>query len=365
MKKRKNNVAILRNSDSIYITGNFDGGNPKSSEMILKKEKNFFRIEPFSEDNDPNYKFRLDIKILNNSDLTQMITLEINWKDSKFIHLRDHLYYRHEAATKWSCLQMSLCGKKVSGKIKVSPGETYVCQQPKYNYKDYIHFIRKIPASNFISKKKIGLTPGNKELWLIKIFGQKKIDKKKILLLGRIHPYETAASFCIEGIVEKFFNKQGSLFEDDIYIIPMANPDGVYEGLCKLSTVNGIDLSKKVDLNDAVSLMLKKCIDTIKPDLYCELHNWMLHGFDGIYYLNWYRFYKFISSMPSQKKYKKKWKAMLHRFIFIGKPVGFKKYCRDAFGSQILCLEFPWKNRSSLDMKKLGSDTLNALANCC
>lgn len=64
----------------------------------------------------------------------------------------------------------------------------------------------------------------------------------------------------------------------------MANPDGVYEELCKRTIHTGIDLCKQVDTKDSTCSVLVKLLDEIKPMIYCEIHNWMLPDSDGIYF---------------------------------------------------------------------------------
>lgn len=178
-------------------------------------------------------------------------------------------------------------------------------------------------------------------------------------------PDETSGSYCIEGIINHFINNLSPFgfcnSPIELYLIPMANPDGVFNGFCKLTAINGIDLSKRRDLNDAISALLAKSIDNIRPHLYCEFHNWMHHGQDGIYFLNWIQAKRFIRNMPSQKEFKKKWRPMLRKRIFSMEPHGLKEYCRESFSSISVCLEYPWQYRKLADMKSLGVQTLKAL----
>ena len=71
-----------------------------------------------------------------------------------------------------------------------------------------------------------------------------------------------------------------------IHLVPMANPDGVYNGLCKRTGTNGVDLSRELDSNEQTCSVLLQLMDSIRPDIYCEIHNWMLPDVDGIYFLN-------------------------------------------------------------------------------
>ena len=353
-------------TNSLQITGNFDGGNPKDQNSIIQNAPDTFNIYPYSEDNDPNYKFRLDIKAYNLSLHTRRINLIIDWNEPKFNHLRDYIYIKHETKSDWSYIKAKIDETQTLFSINLLSGETYLCLHPKYSYEDYSKFIQRIPETEFVSKEKIGVTSENRDVWLVKLSDNTAKPKKKIMVVSRIHPYETSGSFCAEGIVDYFLSKGSErlcdVFRDvAIHLLPMANPDGVYHGLCKLTAPDGIDLSKQIDTSDSNSALLLKCIDEVRPDVYCEFHNWMLHEFDGIYFLNWIKAKRFIRNLHSKKLFNKNWEIHLRKIFFSISPHGFKKYCRDKFGSICLCLEYPWRNRNIEDMKKMGIDSLMAL----
>jgi len=349
----------------IHIIGNFDGGNPKDPRSIIQTGSNDFTIIPYSEDNDPNYKFRLDVQVKNNSEEIRKLHLSIDWAEPQFNHLRNYIYAKHKEEVDWTLYPMSVEDTGTWGDIDVKPGVTHLCMHPKYNYMDYLDFIHCIPENDGIQKIKIGETPENREIYMIKISAGNSKPKKKILIVSRIHPYETAGSYCIEGIINHFLNNLSlltlNLSPFKIYLIPMANPDGVYNGLCKLSAPDGIDLSRQISDSDSISRLIRKAIDEIKPDIYCEFHNWMLHEYDGIYFLNLFQTRRFIRNLAFKKQFKKRWKIHLRQKIFSLSPHGFKKYCREKFGSICLCLEFPWRDRKIADMKRIGIDSLMAL----
>jgi hypothetical protein len=145
----------------------------------------------------------------------------------------------------------------------------------------------------------------------------------------------------------------------------MANPDGVYNGLCKKTAIDGIDLSKENDEGNGMWQIIAELIDLVQPAVYCELHNWMFSDLDGIYFLNRMQARRFIRRMPAQNGFHKTWKPMLDKRLFAIRHQGLKQYCTNKFGTLSLCLEYPWRNRTVGDMKQLGIDTLRALASMC
>ena len=363
-------IRVLFNN-KISISGNFDGGNPKDPNNIIQTAPNSFTIIPFSEDNDPNYKFRLDAKIINRSAVTRKVKIHIQWQEDTYNTLRDYVFLKN-AKSDWRYLPAHLNGTESVIELDFPPGETYLCLHPKYNYQDYVDFVSSVPESELIKKTLVGRTAEGRELWMIKLSTKQSPAKKKILLTARIHPYETAGSYCIEGIVDYFTNHNSpfktqnsklkiALSPFTFYLIPMANPDGVFHGLCKKTAITGIDLAKEMNSSEPTWAALKEVIDAVRPHIYCEIHNWMHKDSDGIYFLNWLQAKRFVKNMPSQESFGKRWRTMLRKKLFAISPLGFKKYCKEEFGSTCLCLEYPWFGRTVEDMKKLGIDTLMAL----
>jgi hypothetical protein len=351
-------------ANKIQITGDFDGGNPKNPESIIQTAPNSFTIIPYSEDGDPNYKFRLDLKVLNNSSDTLKLDLTIDWQEPRFNHLRTYVYLKHSDDTNWSYHPMQVNRTQAQGIIECRAGETYVCLHPKYNYGDYLRFVAGIRENEFIKKQKIGLSPEGREVWLIKIGAEMERARKRIMLVSRIHSYETSGSFCIEGIIDNFIEHVSHFTFDipPIFLLPMANPDGVYNGLCKRTETNGVDLSKELDLNDQTCSVLLQLIDSIQPEIYCEIHNWMLPDIDGIYFLNRFKAFRFIRHFRKEARWRKSWRVHFKKKLFATDSVGFKRYCRQKFGSTAFVLEFPWIGRSTRDMQAIGVATLKALA---
>ena len=366
-------------ADSIEIYGNFDGGNPQDPNAIIQTGPNAFTIIPFSEDNDPNYKFRLDLKIFNNSSDTIILDLTIDWQEPRFNHLRNYIYLKHSDDADWFYHPMQVNRTQAMGTIEFQEGETYVCLHPKYNYLDYLHFVAGIPENDIIKKEKIGLSPEGRELWLIRIGAETERTRKRIMLVSRIHPYETSGSYCIEGIVNHFIENLSHFSNPPapssnlpfpfnaspftVFLIPMANPDGVYNGLCKKTALHGIDLSKEKDGRNGVWRIIAELVDSIRPAVYCEIHNWMYPDLDGLFFLNRYEAWRFTRNFPSQASFKKRWKVFLKKGFLRQHPGGFKKYCRDNYNAVTMAVEYPWFLRTTDNMKNLGVMTLKGLIN--
>lgn len=358
---------MVQENQAVALYPASDGGNPKKIEAIERNGRTIFLLRPFSEDGNPNYKFRLEVVAENHDSTPHDLNLEIQWDEPKYMHLRQELRIRGPKADQWDSILMDIEGRRAFSRIRLAPGNSDISLLPKYGYQDYLNAVEKISNNRWISKERLGISLGGREVWMIRCAGSRAVKpNRRIMLTARIHPYESAGSFCAEGMLTFLAQADEAVIQNDlnnahVFIIPMAAVDGVAEGHCRLNAVGGVDLSKEADPGDQIGAMLQKAIDRVEPTTYCELHNWMFPDVDGIYYLSRRRAARFIRHMPSQEKFGKSWRPMLKWGFFPDPYKGFKKYCREHFHSTVLCLEYPWSRRQPQDMRALGVATLRAL----
>lgn len=93
---------------------------------------------------------------------------------------------------------------------------------------------------------------------------RKYCDKPVILMSCRVHPGESASSWAVEGIINFLIGESddAKLIRKhfQVVIIPMLNPDGVYEGLYRLDT-RGHNLNRYYLISD-----------NRQPSIYCMKH---------------------------------------------------------------------------------------------
>ena len=105
-----------------------------------------------------------------------------------------------------------------------------------------------------------------------------------VIIRARAHPWEPGGNWVVEGLINKFIGENSKKWKETfcIYIMPMANKDGVARGMTRFNTA-GMDLNRKWDKISDPELCpekyaLEKFIEElitkgIKPSLGIDIHN--------------------------------------------------------------------------------------------
>lgn len=92
-----------------------------------------------------------------------------------------------------------------SGEYLLPPGKTAIASQPSYSYDDNTKFIESVKKNSNLVQEYIGTTDQGRKIHQFIIKPKPSVEKiKTIVLVFRVHPYETASNYCVEGIVESF-----------------------------------------------------------------------------------------------------------------------------------------------------------------
>ena len=190
--------------------------------------------------------------------------------------------------------------------------------------------------------------------------------RQALLVVARIHPYETAGSYCLDGAIRKMLSNgeylKEILINFDIILIPILTPDGVMKGFCRLngSSEFGIDLGRQWSDLDPVCMAIKKLASARPIAGYIEIHNWMHHKIDGIKYLNFWKTNRFIRAMHKLQSPNKAWQKCLRHGFFSERLTGVKQWAKENTGAECMMVEYPWRERNVEDMSLLGFNTIQA-----
>lgn len=95
----------------VQLPDNLPSINSSGQPLVEYLARETVLIRPYSEDNDPCYKFRLDAVVENHgSDPIEMKVI-IEWYDKEFMQYRDEIFLKHNDS-EWNTFKTELCWKK-------------------------------------------------------------------------------------------------------------------------------------------------------------------------------------------------------------------------------------------------------------
>lgn len=169
-------------------------------------------------------------------------------------------------------------------KVHMDKSELYIARMEPYGLSDLNEFLEEIRPDPLVEITIIGKTVEGRELEMVRI--GKPDAPFSVLIRARAHAWEAGGNWVVGGLIK-------SLLEGDkdnnrylkrycLYVMPMANKDGVVRGMTRFN-VMGMDLNRNWDKpadsrlapeNHALEVWLKGMIEKgMKPDLAIDLHN--------------------------------------------------------------------------------------------
>ncbi len=371
----------------VRIVVGFDGSCPHSPQGVKQEGTGRFRVLPswrsspgISEES-VGRSTRLGFKVVNDTRLAQPVELRIDWqyhdappKDrpnfvsvDEFMSYRDFVVVRGPQQTDWRTVMVDVEGTVGRLRLRIPPGETEVQWHPPYTYTQSEQFVASLGKHPLVRAEKIGQSAEGRNVWMLKISDDSPREKKPAMIRARVHAYESGGSYAMEGMVRWLLSDDAyaaaAIHEYAFHVIPMANPDGVFNGLGRLTAPRGADLVWVKSVPDPVHDALKQAVDRVRPVIFIDLHNWQNKHTDGLLGLDPAIRQRFLRFMPDQLQAGKQWSirepspvtAVAPERDFLG------VYCRRHFGAVTVSFEFPWFGRSTDDMRATGKTALWAL----
>jgi len=167
----------------------------------------------------------------------------------------------------------------------VMPGPTlYVARLEPYRLSDVDRLIGSIRTDPRVQITNIGKTAGGRDLEVIQIGAGRA--PYRVFLRARAHPWESGSSWIAQGLAQRLLKDdaaaRGFLEHYTVYLLPMANKDGVARGMTRFNA-RGKDLNRNWDKpadadlapeNAALERWLEQMIASRRaPHLAIELHN--------------------------------------------------------------------------------------------
>jgi hypothetical protein len=365
----------------------FDGSCPQDPAGVKQEGPTKFRVFPSwrwmpgIDEEAVGRSTRLGFKVANSGQVSTPVDLLIDWqyhqappKDrpnfasvEQYMSYRDFVVVRYPGREEWLTVMVDVDDSVGRMRLEAPPGETEIHWHPPYNFARGERFVDSLRQHPLVKVENIGQSPQKRSLWLLEITSRSPRPKKNFLIRARVHPYESASSYAMEGMVRWLLSDApyaaAALHKSVFYVLPMANPDGVYDGMGALAAPLGPDVGLIRNPPDEAILPFKRAIDRISPAVAIDLHNWQNKHTDGLLGLDPAVRERFVRYMPDQLQFGKQWS------IRDPKPLSEKvpdkellrTYCERNFEAVTVTFEFPWFGRTVDDMRATGEKSLWSL----
>lgn len=183
----------------------------------------------------------------------------------------------------WKILNAELFNTtQLKFKLHMDSEKIYVASVEPYRISDLDKFIVEIKGHPMVEITPIGHTAEGRELELIRV--GKLSAPHRVFLRARAHSWEPGGNWVVQGLVRSLLEKGASKYLDRycIFIMPMANKDGVARGRTRFNTL-GKDLNREWDRPADKELTpekyaFEKWLEQMiaqgkKPDIAIDLHN--------------------------------------------------------------------------------------------
>ena len=269
----------------ISVSTDFDGANPQTADGVMREGAASFIIVPTQEEDNPNYKFRMDTLIVNRAREPRKVRLEVDWRTPTYMDVRHHLFL--SSGKGWERVAGTLSDTFCTVTAEVPPGETWACLNPKYSYTDHLADLERLRPRSGVEVTSIGKSAQDRDVFAISVAPKAGKDPRPVVLIeAGNHPYETSGAYCINGMLAWLLGP-GKEWQSRIaaHFIQVSNPDGVAGGWCRLTGPGGVDVCHEMGVSsDPTCVALRTFLEEVRPAIYVNIHGWMYNELDNFRY---------------------------------------------------------------------------------
>ena len=135
--------------------------------------------------------------------------------------------------------------KDLTMKLSIGPDTVWVAAQEIITNEDVDQWMRRLESSSYVKRDTIGISHEGRPVSLLRI-GESD-DQRMIMVISRQHPPEVPGFLAMQSFVETLCadSELAEAFRSkyNTYVVPIANPDGVYHGHWRHNR-GGIDLNR-------------------------------------------------------------------------------------------------------------------------
>lgn len=272
-----------------YINTSFANASPLYWEIDDQGTVNVFLVydQERSSPNRANGHWHFQLQARPGSDLTLVLyNLDNVWNGKHGSPAKDAtISFTSIDGRHWQPIDTELLdGDRLKLRIHMVQECLYVARLEPYRISDLESFKKSISPSPLVEIAAIGTTVDGRELEVIRVGNP--AAPHSVLLRARAHPWEPGGNWVIEGLIKRLL--EGDAKASDylshycVYVLPMANKDGVARGRTRFN-MQGSDLNRKWDKpadpryapeNAALESWLGRMIAAgRRPDFAIDFHN--------------------------------------------------------------------------------------------
>lgn len=238
-----------------------------------------------SSPNRANGHWHFQIQAERGSDLTLVLkNFENIWNGQKAYPVSDRTHCLISTdGISWTPVPAELTNEKnLQFKVHMETGSLYVASVEPYRISDLEKLKAEIKRNPLVEISPIGKTVEGRPLEIIRVGNPNA--PYRIFLRARAHSWEPGGNWVLDGLIHSLLQSDGARYLKKycLYIMPMANKDGVARGRTRFNSL-GVDLNRQWDLPaDSIcapekyafeSWLLKMIKNGKKPHLAIDLHN--------------------------------------------------------------------------------------------
>ena len=364
---------------TIEVVTDFDGACPHGDAGLTRESEDRivlrpgYRAEDGISEEAVGKGSRFSARLRNNGEHTLNVTVVADWELADRCTGHDLGYVKQPNWSEWRMIPgIRESESRIRYDLALQPGDTELGLYPEYNYGECAKFVRTLGAKG-VKTEVIGQSREGRDMWMI-TFPSVNADARRFFFQVRDHAYETAGSYCTEGVVS-FLMSTSDLAaylraKFQVFIVPMTNPDGVFNGMSRLTWERGADMNRVHTVEDAAHATLMTAMDKVRPDVHMNVHNWTSKFVDGLLANDGSIADNIQTHLPPDHAHYKRWRVQTTADFLqkIGADTcppehqSWKNYAKDNFGAVGVNFEFPWFGRTPQDMREQGRKSFVALA---
>jgi len=350
-----------------------DGTCPQSTEAVRANGPGSVRIFPTWRPGEGlseealGLGFRFGVIVRNRDPRPRRLQLTVDWQIPQPHPRRvfDFLYALVAGAADWQMIHGTWDFPVARFCLSLPPGDSWLGLNPRYNLADLDAFITRLKQRRHhdLTIRVAGHSGQGRPIPIL-IIGDPGRSKHQALICARAHPYESGGSYALEAMVDFLLGDAAATLRCRyaVHVLPMLNPDGVYNGLSRLTDLRGANLNLVHTKMDPAHDSIQAVIKEVRPAIMIDLHQFLERDRDDVRSTDASFLARLAQKLPDQSHVAKRWNLVKWELGSIPEEqLNWSQHMAREYGGWGLLFELPWFGRTAHDMRTLGAALVQAV----